>query len=181
MPFCDVANGKVNEKFTMTKMDATRLGKNYGYMIRTLHRLPLDKYEDAGKAVIEHHFDNHEYCGPWCPRKHQTDQVRKEKARYYRDKTDKADSELYKVLYEKIERFITLERLQEVSHGLDTQVNESFNQSASWFAPKNNKVYCSSMSLTPTDCRLLLALTVLLASRKYFQHLYIALGHKHDR
>jgi hypothetical protein len=77
------------------------------------------------------------------------------------------------VLYEKIERFITLERLLEVSHGLDTQVNESFNQSASWFAPKN-KVYCSSMSLTN---RLSMALGInSLGVAEYFQRLYIALG-----
>jgi hypothetical protein len=143
-----MANGKVQDKFTMTKMDATQLGKNYGYMIWTLHRLPTDKYEDAGKAVIEHQFDNHEYCGPWCPRKRLTvEAVRKAKARSYRKKNNKSNAALYKILYEKLERFITWDRLLEVAHGLDTQVNESFNQSASWFAPKN-KVFCSSLSLT---------------------------------
>jgi activator of 2-hydroxyglutaryl-CoA dehydratase len=92
---------------------------------------------------------------------------------YYRNKVDKADTVLYKVLYEKIERSITLERLLEVSHGLDTQVNESFNQSASWFAPKN-KVYCSSMSLTN---RLSMALGInSLGVSEYFQCLYVALG-----
>jgi hypothetical protein len=168
-----LANGKVADKFTMTKMDATRLGKNYGYMIRALHRIPVDKYEDAGKAVLEHHFDNHDYCGPWCPRKRQTDEVRKQKARYYRNKADKNDAKLYDVLYEKLGRFITLERLLEVSHGLDTQVNESFNQSASWFAPKN-KVYCSSMSLTN---RLSMAIGInTLGVAEYFQRLFVSLG-----
>jgi hypothetical protein len=168
-----LASAKVQEICTMTKMDTTRLGKNYGYMIRGLHWLPIDKYEDAGKAVIEYHFNNHDYCGPWCPRKSQTDAICKEKARYYRNKADKADTVLYKVLYEKIERSITLERLLEVSHGLDTQVNESFNQSASWFAPKN-KVYCSSMSLTN---RLSMALGInSLGVSEYFQCLYVVLG-----
>lgn len=168
-----MANGKASEKFTMTKMDATRLGKNYGYMIRTLHRIPLEKYEDAGKAVLEHHFDNHEYCGPWCPRKRQSDAVRKLKARYYRNKADKHDAILYNVLSEKLQRFITLDKLREVSHGMDTQVNESFNQSVSWFAPKN-KVYCSSMSLTN---RISMALGVnTLGLSEYFKRLYIALG-----
>jgi hypothetical protein len=46
-----MAKGKVSEKHTMTKMDATRLGKNYGYMIRTLHCIPVEQYEAAGKAV----------------------------------------------------------------------------------------------------------------------------------
>jgi hypothetical protein len=92
----EMANGKVADKHTLTKMDATQLGKNYGYMIRTLHKLPVDKYEDAGKAVLEHHFDNHDYCGPWCPRKCETEEVRKQKARYYRNKDDKHDAVLYK-------------------------------------------------------------------------------------
>jgi hypothetical protein len=64
-----------------------------------------------------------------------------------RNRNDKHDTVLYDALKEKLQQFITLDRLIEVSHGLDTQVNESFNQSASWFAPKN-KVYCASMSLT---------------------------------
>jgi hypothetical protein len=60
-----------------------------------------------------------------------------------------------------------------VSHGLDTQVNESFNQSASWFAPKN-KVYCSSMSLTN---RLSVALGInSLGVYDYFERLFNALG-----
>jgi hypothetical protein len=100
-----LANGRASEKFTMTEMDATRLGKNYGYMIRTLHRIPIEQYEDAGKAVIEHHFDNHDYCGPWCPRKHESANVRNAKARYYRNKSDPNDAKLYKVLMEKLKCF----------------------------------------------------------------------------
>jgi hypothetical protein len=168
-----LATGNKSTKFTMTKMDATRLGKNYGYMIRSLARLPVEKYEDAGKAVLEHHFDNHAYCGPWCPRKNESDAVRKQKARYYRNRNDKNDAVLYDVLEEKLQRFITLDRLMEVSHGLDTQVNESFNQSASWFAPKN-KVYCASMSLTN---RLSMAVGInTLGVSEYFQRLFKTLG-----
>jgi hypothetical protein len=95
----------------MRKMNATRLGKNYGYMIRTLHRIPVEQYNRAGKAVIEHHFDNHDCCGPWCPCKGQTEAVRKEKARYYRNKSNKHDAILYKIVCEKLNQFITLERL----------------------------------------------------------------------
>jgi hypothetical protein len=39
-----------------------------------------------------------------------------------------------------------MERLEEVGHGFETQINESFNNTFSWFAPKN-KVYCGSQSL----------------------------------
>jgi hypothetical protein len=47
----------------MTRMDSTRLGKNFAYMIRTLKKIPKDDQRDekflaAGKAVLEHHVDN---------------------------------------------------------------------------------------------------------------------------
>jgi hypothetical protein len=57
------------------------------------------------------------------------------------------DAKLYAILSTKImARFITMDRLKEVAHSMDTQVNESFNNTASWIAPKN-KVYCGSQSL----------------------------------
>jgi Zinc knuckle len=55
------------------------------------------------------------------------------------------------LLLQKISRFITVERLKEISYGMDTQVNESFNNTVSWFAPKN-KVYCASASLSNRLC-----------------------------
>jgi hypothetical protein len=139
-----VKMSKVAERFTMTKMDCTRLGKNFGYMVRTLKRRPEEEWEARGRAVIEHHFDNHEFCGEWCPRKRQGQEERDAKARYYRSKTE--DAKLYTVFNNITTRFITLDRLKEVAHGMDTQINESFNNTASWFAPKN-KVYCGSQSL----------------------------------
>jgi predicted small secreted protein len=162
---------KVSEKATMTRMDSTRLGKNFGYMIRTLKNLDVSEYCKAGAAVLEHHFDNHEHCGPWCRRKTMTTAQLESSTRYYRCKT--ADAKLYKILADKINRFTTLERLQEVAHGMDTQVNESFNNTASWFAPKN-KVYCGSSSLTN---RLSIALGInSLGLKEYFKRLFKRLG-----
>jgi len=43
-------------------------------------------------------------------------------------------------------RFITLKVLKEVSHGMDTSVNESLTNKIVWHAPKN-KVHSSSESL----------------------------------
>jgi hypothetical protein len=43
-----------------------RIGKNYSYMIRGLHAIAGDESKciAEGKAVIEHHFNNHhEFCG----------------------------------------------------------------------------------------------------------------------
>jgi hypothetical protein len=168
---------KVADKQTMTRMDSTRLGKNFSYMIRTLHKIPEgpdqdDKYIAAGKAVLEqHHFDNHEFCGIWCPRKRLTEEQRQASERYYRNKT--TDAKLYKILSDKLSRFITVERLKEVAHGMDTQMNESFNNTASWFAPKN-KVYCATSSLTNRISAAIALNNV--GNEEYYRRLFIKLG-----
>jgi hypothetical protein len=162
---------RVQERATMTRMDSTRLGKNFGYMIRTLKHLDPSEYVRAGSAVLEHHFDSHEYCGDWCRRKSMTATQKEQSQRYYRSKT--IDAKLYKILGDKLNRFVTYERLQEVAHGMDTQCNESFNNTASWFAPKN-KVYCGSCSLTN---RLSMAIGInSLGLEQYFRRLYKKLG-----
>jgi hypothetical protein len=50
------------------------------------------------------------------------------------------------LLQTKIERFITADKLLEMAHGIDTNINEAFNQICTWFAPKN-KVFAGSGSL----------------------------------
>jgi hypothetical protein len=162
---------KVAEKATMTRMDSTRLGKNFGYMIRCLPKLPEEQYCTAAAAVLEHHFDNHAHCGEWCRWKTLSALQRQQSVRYYRCKTK--DSKLYKILLDKIGRFTTLDRLKEIAHGMDTQVNESFSNTASWFAPKN-KVYCGTASLSN---RLLVAIGVTsLGLLEYNKRLFRKLG-----
>jgi hypothetical protein len=91
-------------------------------MARTLKAKSEDQLVNAGKAVIKHHFDNHEFCGIWCPWKRQMAQQLSASTRYYRCKTK--DAKLYQVLLDKISRFITLDRLKEIAHSMDTQANE---------------------------------------------------------
>ena len=56
--------------------------------------------------------------------------------KYYRCKQQ--DEKLYAVLLEKIQHFITMDKLLEMAHGLvDTNMNETFNNICTWFAPKN--------------------------------------------
>jgi hypothetical protein len=163
---------KVSNRFTMTKMDISRLGKNYGYMVRSLNMdMSPEDMSMAGKAVLEHHFDNHIYCGDWCRRKLQTGQQLIDSTRYYRSLT--LDAVLHETLEKLLARFITLENLREVAHGLDTQMNESFNNSASWLAPKN-KIYCGSGSLTN---RISIALGFQsIGSEEYYKRLFKDLG-----
>jgi hypothetical protein len=160
------------ERFGMSDMDVMRLGKNYGYMIRGLKRLPEEKFLDAGKAVVEHHYDNHQYCGKWCPRRALTDHQKNLSERYYRCK--QKDAKLLVVINQIISRFITLPKLKEVGHVMDTQVNESMNNTiASWLAPKN-KCYGGSRSLAN---RVSIAVGVtLLGFQRYFTRLFHSLG-----
>jgi hypothetical protein len=91
-----LASAKVAAKATMTRMDSTRITKNFGYMIHALPDMQEAEYFCAGKAVLEHHFDNHEYCGRWCPRLRQTEAERLAKDHYYRHKEE--DAKLYAAL-----------------------------------------------------------------------------------
>ena len=66
---------------TMVKMDARQLSKNFAFMARKLKYCVSDaEIVDCGKAVLEHHFDNHQYCGKWCRRKDETPEIRKKKS-----------------------------------------------------------------------------------------------------
>jgi hypothetical protein len=168
-----LATAKVSEKKTMTRMDSSRIGKNFGYMVRALPNMPESQYVDAAKAVIEHHFDDHRYCGDWCRRKSMTPLQITQSKRYYRDKKKESDAMLYDVLSNKLSRFITFDRIKEVAHGMDSQVNESLNNTVSWFAPKN-KVYCGSLSLSN---RIGLALGInALGHKDYFVRLFKLFG-----
>jgi hypothetical protein len=137
--------GKVQEKFTMTRMDSTRLGKNFGYMARTLKGRPQSESIPAAEAVLEHHFDVHDNChSSWCPRMSETEEERKASTKFYRCKTKAA--KLYAVLSEKLSRFVTMDKLQEMAHDMDTNMNEGFNNICTWFLPKN-KVFAGCGSL----------------------------------
>ena len=52
---------------TCTNIDALRIKKYYGYMLKQSRMLTLDEIRVRCKAVIEHLFDNHEFCDDsWC-------------------------------------------------------------------------------------------------------------------
>ena len=133
-----------DKRFTMTGMDSTRIGKNFGYMARTLKDQPHSEFLTAAGAVLDHHFDCHDHCGAWCKRKNMTEQQCWLLKKYYRCKA--LNAKLCGVLFDKIQRFITMDKLLEMAHGLDTNMNECFNNICTWFAPKN-KVYAASGSL----------------------------------
>ena len=114
-----------NKQITMIRMDSTQIGKNFGYMAWTLKDQPECEFESAAKAVLDHHFNIHNNCGTWCKHKNETAEQRIRSKKYYC--CVNRDAKFYSVLSEKIERFSTIDKLKEMAHGLDTNMNESFN------------------------------------------------------
>jgi hypothetical protein len=80
---------------------------------------------------------------------------------------------LYPILLGIISCYIEFDRLKEVAHGKDAQVNESFNNVALWLAPKHKK-YCGTGSLSN---RIAIGIGItLIGLLQYFERLYKELG-----
>ena len=167
-----LADAKGGKNLTMTKCDAIRISHNFGYFIRTLKDLPDETYYcKAADCILDHHFDNHKNCAKWCRRKVATAEEIKKKKKFYRSMEH--DGKLYAKLKDIIARYISIERLRELAHGHDTQVNESLNNTAAWLAPKN-KMYCSTHSLSN---RIAMAIGIVsLGFRVYYERLFKELG-----
>ena len=166
---------RASVNLTMTKVDAKRIGKNFGYFVRTLQTIEESEYEDNAKAIIDHHFDIHTHCRVrWCKRKNMTDEQRLQSQRFYRNtESSEADSKLYAHLHTILAKYASLERLREVAHGMDTNCNESLNNTISYFAPKN-RVFCATRSL---HNRVAIAIGInSMGFAAYFQRLLKALG-----
>lgn len=138
-------NKKVDDKHGMGAADCIRISTNFTYMCHKLPSLPMEQWVNSSKAVLEHHFDNHEFCGDFCVRKLESEDEMNDSSKFYRSKVH--DKELYETLHKLLARFITKDRLEEVGHGNDTKVNESLNMTIQWFAPKI-KTLCGSVSLS---------------------------------
>ena len=128
----------------VSKADCLRLKKYWGYMLKQNRRREMSIFENAAKAPLEHLFDNHQFCGPWCKRKSQTQEQKQQSQQYYRCKSK--NSRLYTQLQEALAEFQTPERLEESAHPFDTQTNEAMNTAVAKYAPKH-KTYATSTSL----------------------------------
>jgi hypothetical protein len=158
-------------KCTMTRMDSTRIGKNFGYMARTLKNIPPSEYVKSATAVLDHHFGVHDNCGLWCPRRLESASERAASKKYYRCK--QTDAKLYALLVKTTNRFFEFDKLNEMAHNLDTNMNEGFNNVCTWFAPKN-KVFAGSGSL---NNRLAFAVGInSIGLLPFFAELFVRLG-----
>jgi hypothetical protein len=119
------------KKSECEKSDAERLKRNLSFCIRTNVQKTFDEFKTAMNAVLEHHFDCHEYCdAEWCAHLREDDG----KKRYYRCK--KKNKKLYEQLRTVTEKFFTDERLKEIYHKFNTNKCENLMSIVTSYCPK---------------------------------------------
>jgi hypothetical protein len=47
-------------------MDAERMKRRLSWTLRLHSAGTYEEFKEAVVTVLEHHFNNHEYCGDWC-------------------------------------------------------------------------------------------------------------------
>lgn len=69
-------------KSLVTKLDAMRVKKYYGYFIKQCRNLPFEEMKRRSLAPVEHLFNNHEFChSSWCLHKKKEEEELERKKR----------------------------------------------------------------------------------------------------
>eukprot|EP00978_Attheya_sp_CCMP212_P046673 scaffold404577_cov71-Attheya_sp.AAC.2 len=121
-----------------TDKDIMKVSTYWAYMIRQNANKPFEELVAASKSVLEHHFNNHEFCGSWCRVKQGINDGK------YRSKTE--HKKLYESLQVIMATYGSRDKLKELHHNYTTQGNEAMNTSIASYAPKT-KTYSTTMSL----------------------------------
>ena len=156
------------KKSDCRSIDAHRFKRYFGYMLKQSRHGTLEEMLIRSRAVLEHLFNNHEFCDPkWCvplrrrkkpndenstmngslfPNESLPDDVEGTSSRvtFYRSKIE--DKVLYDQMKGAYQPYITPERCMESLHCHDTQLNEALNSLVAKYAPKNRS-YGTTMSL----------------------------------
>jgi hypothetical protein len=161
---------KKAECLTICDVNILCISTNFRCMCNALPTLDKSKWTSASKAVVEHHVGNHDFCGSFCKWKTMPEEEKKLSDQFYRSKS--TDAELYKWLSDLIESLTTMEKLEEIGHGMDTTVNDALNNIISWIVPKNNN-YSGTVSLV---CCIHMALSMhLVGFKRFFIDLFTAM------
>lgn len=125
----------------VTRADALRLKRNYGYAHKQARGKPFNEYKIAMESALYHHGNDHQYCDPaWC--------------RYAAGTKDPAENKRSVLIgtvkwhnLEKVhKKYTTNDMLQMCHHEFDSQKNESLNTRIATYAPKN-KTFSYTKSL----------------------------------
>jgi hypothetical protein len=129
----------------ITNVDANWIKLYWGHWQKQTRHRPFNEFKHASNAVIEHLFNDHTFCtDEWCP-------VLKAQAKQHEYKGVYRSKEKHAREYEQIQNalapYLTDNKLKEIHHPYDSQKNESFNKSATKYAPKG-RTYAMTMALT---------------------------------
>ena len=162
---------------TCSDYDALHFKTNFGYMLKQNRNKTLDDMKKGATAVIEHMWDEHEYCSvDWCralkleeaimhntnlplvtdpttngrpdsPTHSPEPQRPHELETSSFYRSKDTDNQLYQQMWEAYGPCILPHRLRESLHPYDTQTNESLNNMVAKYAPKT-KSLGTTMALT---------------------------------
>jgi hypothetical protein len=158
-----------------TTADAERLKRNMTYALHEYKSHDFATFKKMSWAVLFHHFDIHDDCGPWCRSLKYKDEPEELKKLHYRSKEE--HPELYAQLFKIFETYCSDEALKDVHHLWHTNKCESINAFISKFVPKT-KHLCRTIV---GKARTYLAISLdSVGYEDYYRTLYDLLGLEYD-
>jgi hypothetical protein len=137
------ANKNKKDRCGMTKLDAERMKRRLSWTLKLHCQGSYDEFKTAVRAVLEHHFGNHEYCADWCESAKGTEEEVSNKNLRFRNKDD-FDGQLYLFLKTHHEEFMVDEKLRQLFHEYNTNAVEGFNKYLTKFLHKD-KTFCQTI------------------------------------
>jgi hypothetical protein len=125
-----------------TKVDAERMKRRLSWTLRLHCFGTYEEFQTAVLAVLEHHFNNHQFCGDWCKSTSGTEE--EVSAAGLRFRCKERNKELYLVLKKHHEEFMEESKLRQLFHTYDTNTVEGFNKFLTKFLPKD-RTYCQTI------------------------------------
>jgi hypothetical protein len=125
----------------------------------------------AVRACLEHHFNNHEFCGDWCKAAKGTEEEIRSTGLRFRCKQRNQD--MYLFMKKHHTDFMEDSKLCQLFHEYDTNNVEGFNKFLTKFLPKD-RTYCQTIE---NKARSMLAVGLQsVGYRKFYGRLFALTG-----
>jgi hypothetical protein len=120
----------------MTKVDAERMKRRMSHALRLHAKGTHKQFSDSVRAALERHFNNHAFCGDWCPgNKDATEEEVSSSGLKFCCKIRSKDMHL--VMKKRHDEFMEEEKSQMSCHEHHTQRVEGLNELLTKFLPKD--------------------------------------------
>jgi hypothetical protein len=153
-------------------MDAERMKRRLSWTLRLHCFGTYDAMKTAVRAVLEHHFNNHEFCVDWCQARNGAAEAVGDAGLRFRCK--ERNKELYLFMKKHHEQFMEESKLRQLFHQYyDTNNVERFNKFLTKFLPKD-RTYCQTIE---NKVRALLAAGLQsIGYRKFYERVFALTG-----